>query len=227
MIAGPQVWVTELAKRFWSAVGDAPPYPRDLRAVLHWLDAVHVLEIPHLTLATAAEHFTRHNIPCPAAAHDRPLAGCFGGHGGIGVILYDPTLSPAEVRFTVAHEVAHYLRDYDAPRRRAARLGARAVEVLDGLRPPTPDERFAGILRHVALVAQTHFLDRDRTGRALTARAGEAERAADRLAYELLAPFADVYPVAVRGSATLIPHLTDNLGLPPAEAARYAVLLGV
>ncbi len=199
MIARPPVWVVELAARFWTEVGVPPPFPHDLRGPLSWLQFLHVVEIPALTLATAAEHFARHGIPCRTPADDRPLAGCFGGHRGVGVILLDATLEPAELLFTLAHEVAHYLHDYDAPRRAVeARLGSRALEVLDGSRPATVAERFAGVLRDVTIGCHTHFLDRDSRGRVLSAAAREAEEAADRLAYELLAPFAAVNVGAAR-----------------------------
>ncbi len=226
MIAGPPVWVTELAARFWATVGDPPPFPRDLRAVLCWLPELHVVGVPHLTLASAADRFARYGVPCPAGATDRPLAGCFAGHAGVGVILFDPTLAAAEVRFTLAHEVAHYLRDYDAPRRKvAARLGAAAVEVLDGRRPATADERLSGALRGIAVGRHPHFLDRDRCGRVVAPDARAAEDAADRLAFELLAPVAALASDGVPARAALAARLATEFGLPAAEAARYAAAL--
>lgn len=226
MIARPEVWVVGLAARFWAAVGDSPAFPRDLRSVLCWLPAVHVVGVPNLTLATAADHLARHGVPCRAPQADRPLAGCFGGHRWGGVILYDSALELAELLFTLAHETAHYLRDYDAERRKvAARLGPRALDVLDGLRPATPDERLAGILRGVTIGCHAHFLDRDRWGRVPTEEAREAEEAADRLAYELLAPFDAVDPEATPDRAALVARLTSVFGLPAAEAAKYAAVL--
>jgi hypothetical protein len=224
MITRPKVWVVELAARFWAAAGETP-FPRDLRGALCWLPDLHVVEVASLTLATAAEHFARHNIPCPQPAEDRALAGCFGGHRGVGVILFDPTLTPDELRFTLAHEVAHYLRDYDKPRRKlAARLGARALEVLDGLRPPTVNERLAGLLRGVQVGPYAHFLDRDRRGRPATPEAREAEDAADRLACELLAPFDAVSALGLLVRDTLA-CLGRDFGLPPREAVKYAAFL--
>ena len=226
MIARPPVWVVELAARFWATAGDPPPFPRDLRSVLPWLQSVHVIEVPHLTLATASQQFARHNVPCRPSTEDRPLAGCFGGRRGVGVILFDPTLDPTELRFTLAHEVAHYLRDYDAPRRRvASRLGERALEVLDDLRPATVNERFAGVLREVSLACHTHFLDRDRRGRVPNGAAREAEDAADRLAFELLAPFDAVASGTRPDAATLISRLVSHFGLPTSEAAKYTAVL--
>jgi hypothetical protein len=228
VIARPPVWVAELAARFWAAAGEPPPFPRDLRSVLSWLPQPHVVEVPHLTLASAAEHFARHGVPCSAPAGNRRLAGCFGGHGGVGVILLDSALEPAELLFTLAHELAHYLRDYDAPRRKAVdRLGRRVLEVLDGLRPPTVNEQLAGVLRGVAVGAHAHHLDRDRRGRTITPAAAESEAAADRLAYELLAPFDAVAALGPTSRGELADVLVSRFGLPPAEAAKYATVLGL
>jgi Zn-dependent peptidase ImmA (M78 family) len=142
------------------------------------------------------------------------------------VILLSSTLELAELLFTLAHELAHYLRDYDAPRRKVAdRLGPRALEVLDGLRPPTVNEQLAGVLRGVTAGAHTHHLDRDRRGRVVSAEAAESEAAADRLAYELLAPFEAVAALAPSGRAELVAALTSHFGLPSVEAAKYAAIL--
>jgi hypothetical protein len=227
MSARPKVGVAELAARFWAAAGEPPPFPRDLRTVLCWLPGLHLVEVSHLTLASAAEHFARHHISCAAPAEDRPLAGCFGGHRGVGVILLDSTLDPAELRFTLAHEIAHYLRDYDRPRRKAAaQLGSRVLEVLDGLREPTVNERLAGVLRGVRVGPHAHFLDRDRRGRAATQDAKEAEEAADRLAYELLAPFDELNLQAATSLSAFVSRLASEFGLPLSEAAKYATILG-
>jgi hypothetical protein len=228
MIAGPPVWVAELAARFWAAAGEPPLFPRDLRGVLCWLPSLHVVEVPHLTLASAAGRFASHGVPCNRPAEDRPLAGCFGGCRGVGVILFDPALDPAEVRFTLAHETAHYLRDFDRPRRKAAaRLGPRILEVLDGLREATVNERLAGVLRGVPVGAHLHFLDRDRWGRTVAAGADEAEAAADRLAYELLAPCSALATATFTSRAALAAHVASAFGLPPSEAAKYAAILAL
>jgi hypothetical protein len=226
VIAGPPVWVAQLTRRFWTAVGDPPPFPRDLRHVLPWLPDLHFEEVSHLTLASAAKHFARRNIPFPTTEPDRKLSGCFGASGRISLILVDSTQEFAEQRAALAHELGHYLRDYQEPRRKATeRLGTTILEVLDGVRPPTAVERLAGVLRGVTVGCHTHFLDRDRWGGVARAEVREAEDAADRLAFELLAPFDAVNAAATPERGALAVRLTADFGLPTAMAAKYATVL--
>jgi len=65
------------------------------------------------------------------------------------------------------------------------------LEVLDGRRRPGPAERLHALLGGVPVGFHTHLLARDGDGRAAGAEAA-AEREADRLAYQLLAPAAEV-----------------------------------
>jgi hypothetical protein len=66
-------------------------------------------------------------------------------------------------------------------------------------------------------------LQRDESGRPRSAAEREAEAAADRLAFELLAP-ADAVGAAT-DRAELTGRLVRDFGLPPAPAAAYAGLL--
>lgn len=226
MIVRPPVWVATLAERFWAEVGEPPDFPRNLRNVACWLTDLHVQEVPGLTLAHAAEHFTRAGIPCPAPPIDRPLRGCFGSHCGAHHILIDPTDTPDQLRFTYAHELAHFLRDCREVRRQAvATFGPGILEVLNGLRPATFDERLSGVLRGVTIGAHTHFLDRDDWGQITDESAREAEEAADQLTFELLAPFDAVNPASCPSRAALTDRLISTFGLPAPAAAQYAAQL--
>jgi hypothetical protein len=104
-----------------------------------------------------------------------------------------------------------------------ARLGPGVLEVLDGVRLPTPAERLHGLLARVAVGGHTHLLERDPTGRARGAEA-EAEDAADRLALEILAPAAEVRARAA-DPATARTVLAVDFGLPAGWAEAYADLL--
>ena len=215
----PPVWAAELAARFWADAGDPPPFPRDLAGPLQAALLLSVIRIPGLSLASAADAARSSGYPFPPVEADRPLCGCLVARGETGLILVEADDPPAEQRFSVAHELAHFLRDHDAPRRKVlARLGRDAADLLARGRPPTPELRVAAAFRGVPLGRSVHLLDRDRRGRPTSREAAEAEAAADRLAWELLAPFKAV----AAGSGDLVGRLVTLFGLPPGPAAEYA-----
>jgi hypothetical protein len=171
---------------------------------------VTVIERPGLSLGVIREWLARRsNVVVPGP--DRRVRGCLVAHGGFGFVFVDAADPPAERRFTLAHELAHYLRDVWRPRRRAAaKLGPGITEVLDGRRPPTPDERLHAVLRGLPAGPVVHLLG---CGDEESPEVRAAEAAADRLAFELLAPAG-----AVSGPA----DLEARFGLPPGKAAAYA-----
>jgi hypothetical protein len=135
-----------------------------------------------------------------------------------------------EQRFSLAHELAHFLRDYWRPRQLAReRLGAQALDVLDGKRPPTPAERLGALLGGVPLGFHMHLMDRDAQRRPVDPESNDAERCADRLGCELLAPAEHVAAHALArseaSSKSLVDLLCSYYGLPKVEAKRYACQL--
>jgi hypothetical protein len=215
------IWVHELAAYFWGKAGTPPAFPRDLGSAAATGFPLSVVALPGLTLDAVRGRLARSGIPCRADEPDRPLRGCLVSRGGAGFVFVDASDPPAERRFSVAHEVAHFLRDYDAVRRAAARrVGPAAVEVLDGLRPATAGERVRAVFAAVPVTAHVHLLRRDDGGRPRSTVEREAEAAADRLAFELLAPAA-----LLRGSEGIAARLEAEFGLPPAAAAAYAAIL--
>ena len=211
------VWVADLTDRFWRAVGPPPPFPRDLHDGATACGLV-IVARPGLTLETVRGYLSRWLVVA-ADVPDRSLRACLFTHAGRGFVFLDAADPVAERRFSLAHELAHFLRDADAPRRKlTAALGADAAMVLDGS-PPTPDQRLGAVLRGVSLAAHVHLLNRDAAGRPRSPAEREAEAAADRLAGELLAPanLFDGQPAeAIRA------RLEGEFGLPPGPAADYA-----
>jgi hypothetical protein len=160
-------------------------------------------------------------VGCPTDEPDRPLRACLVTRAGCGFVFVDADDPPAERRFSVAHEVAHFLRDYDAVRRAAVRaLGPAVLEVFDGRRPATAEERAHAVFRDVRVAAHVHLLRRDDAGRPKTPTERDAEAAADRLAFELLAP------VELVGDGDDVrSRLEGEFGFAPGPAAAYAAVL--
>jgi hypothetical protein len=131
--------------------------------------------------------------------------------------------------FSLAHELAHFLRDYWQPRRLAGRrLGAGIVEVFDGKRPTTPAERVRALLAGVPVGVHAHLMERGPRRQRLPPDVALAEEEADRLAYKLLAPAGPVLLRAGAGAgdqARVAVVLREDFGLAPARADEYARLL--
>jgi hypothetical protein len=217
------VWCIDLAASFWLKVGPPPPFPRDLRQSISALP-LSVIELPRLSVSLIRCWFERIELPIPLDEPDRPLRACLVAWFGEGFAFLDSLDEPLEKAFSLAHELAHFLRDYLSLREIAAkRLGKAVIEVLDGQRPATQDERLHSVLRNVRLGPFTHLLTRDESGRTPTPVEWEAEIAADRLAFELLAPADDVGEAADRRE--LVARLVREFGLPPLAAERYAATL--
>jgi hypothetical protein len=218
------VWCADLAARFWAAAGSPPPFPRDLGDAATGALPLSVIDEPSLSVAAVSRWFAATGIRVPLDEPDRPLRGCLVAWRGVGFAFVEALDDAAERRFSLAHELGHFLRDYWHPRETAvARLGTRVVEVLDGHRPPTRDERLHAILRNVPVGPFTHLLRRDESGRPLSLAERQAESAADRLAFELLAPVAALGDIG--RPAKLVERLVCEFGLPRAPAGRYAALL--
>jgi hypothetical protein len=183
-----------------------------------------VIAMPGVSVARVRAWFERLALPVPLDEPDRPLRACLVAWRGDGFAFLDTLDDPSERAFSLAHELSHFLRDYLRPRETVAeRLGPGALEVLDGIRAPTLTEQLRALLRHVPLGPFAHLLRRDESGRPLSQAEREAEAAADRLAFELLAPADSVGAGTDR--AELTARLVRDFGLPPAPAATYAGLL--
>jgi hypothetical protein len=224
------VWVRELAASFWSAAGGPPPPARDLRGpTVRALPLTSIL-LPDLCVAEVREWLRRNCVPCALHTTERPLRACLVARSGHGAVFLDGNDNTDEQRFSLAHELAHFLHDYQLPRLEAVqRYGPGVLEVFDGKRPPRQDERIHALLAAVPIGFQVHLMDRQ-DGRIVDTGTRRIEADADRLAFQLLAPEDEVL-AAVAGVAegerreAIRELLHDIYGLPPGPAARYAASL--
>ena len=227
--------IQRVAQEFWESVGDPEPFPRDLEAAVLWALPLAVFKVPRLWVSDVREWMLTRHIHFPFDASDRPLHGCLVARGGHGCVLLNGTDNEGELRFSLAHESAHFILDYLRPRQRAAqRLGASILEVFDGLRPPTAQERTHAILSHLPIGFHTHLMERSGNGLMGCDQAGVSEGGADLLALELLAPEVEVR-LRVRHSrlTSRQQKLTEiasqtlqrDFGLPSGIASGYAQYL--
>jgi len=211
--------------------GGPEPFPRSLRLPVAVALPATVVLLPRLSVAGISTWLADQDVACSLSSVDRPLRACLVARYGHGVIFLDGTDSEDEQRFSLAHEVAHFLHDYWHPRQHAAeRLGSGVLDAMDGFRPPRHDERIHAILARVSIDFHTHLMERTPDGHRPDAVVDEAERDADRLAFELLAPLDTLADKAAQLTAAerriaLRRHLATAYGLPPTQASAYADLI--
>ena len=221
---------SDLVRDFWIAAGGEEPFPRTLEGALGMALPVTLVRLPGLHTDAARAWLRARRRDLLLAVPSRPLHGCLIAHRGNGIIFVDAADSLDEQRFSLAHEIAHFLVDYILPRRRAlALLGDDFVDVLDGRRSATAGERLASLFQGHSTRPHVSLMQRSVAGSdALTV--WQIEHRADRVALALLAPPEEVLAIAQgntleerRGCAERA--LTRDYGLPPTPAQRYAAEL--
>jgi hypothetical protein len=221
------LWASELAQAFWAKARETEPFPRNLRRPIAQALPLAVVLLAELSVRGALQWLQNSGIVCAISGEDRPLRGCLFARHGHGIVLVDGSDGDAQLRFSIAHELAHFLRDYWGLRRRICnRLGAAALEVLEGERSPTSQERLHALLQDVPLGFHLHLMERNSDGKPATSSIAESEKDADRLAFELLAPAEHVLAAGepVSGHA-LVHKLRHVYGLPGIQASQYASVL--
>jgi hypothetical protein len=219
-------WVAELTEAFWTSAGENEPFPRNLHRAVARALPLSVVLLPRLSVGVALVWLQKCGLVCELPGDDRPLRACLIARRGHGIALVDGSDDDCEQRFSIAHELAHFLRDYWSVRNRLRKsLGLAALEVMDGERPPTIEEQLQSILRDVPLGFHLHLMERDSEGNPASGTIATAEEDADRLAYELLAPAASVLADGLVSHQALSQRLQHVYGLPRNQAVRYARIL--
>lgn len=232
--------LTRLVDEYWEALPYGPePFPRDLIGSASLALPLAIRELPCLSLTEVHAWLSARGIADPIEGRrtkdgDRRLRGCLLAYSGHGFVLVDGSDPDDDKRFTIAHELAHFLLDYQLPRRRAIEaLGEEIIPVLDNTRLPTRIERLHAILGAVPIGLHIDLMERTSVGGYTSRATAGAEEQADRLALELLAPAADawasimgqpeaqgeVYAAHLKRSAEA---LRQEYGLPYKQAQEYA-----
>ena len=225
------LWVAELVRAFWTEAGLSESFPRELRRPIARALPVSLILLPRLSLDSVRAWLRENGVVYPCDERDRPLRACLVAFRGHGLIFLDGTDAANEQRFSLAHELAHFLRHYWQPRKLACRrLGEQVAEVFDGERPPTLQERLHSLLKNAPLGFHLHLMQRGPRREVLTVAVARAEEEADQAAYELLAPAVDVLAQTGTvqgdaGRARLVEVLQTVFGLPQEQATDYGRLL--
>lgn len=226
--------IENTAQEFWALVGTTPSYPCNIKAAITLTLPLELYPIAGLRVKDVLDWAERIRLNCLIRGRDRRLHGCLIADRGKGTIFFDTRDHEHEQRFTLAHELAHFLLDYQAPRQRAlAILGETILPVLDGDRPPSLAERLHAVLSTVPLGVMCHLMERPDEGLPSNAVIDVEDRA-NRLALELLAPALPLQKfmenaATPRGFGARLTFLTEQLitqyGLSQVIASSYAQYL--
>lgn len=179
----------ELVDEFWRKCGEVEPYPRSLERSLALATPVALVKLPRLKLLDIEMWLQRRGVPFRFECESRLVRGCLVAYRGQGMIFVDGADPEDERRFTLAHEIGHFLMDYWQPRQVAIeKLGPAIIDVVDGVRPPTVSERVSALLASVPLRVYTDLMERDKRLDDLSGALWQVEDQADRIALALLAP---------------------------------------
>lgn len=177
---------------FWQRYGKDETFPRNIERLVALALPLTIIRLPQLTMRSVENWLRQRGVPFRFGCQSRTIRGCLVAFAGRGLIFVDAEDSEEEQRFTAAHEIGHFLVDYWLLRQKAIRkFGPNIADVIDGLRRPTPTERFS------ALIISTRIgIYADLMGRAgdepQNSEVWEIEDRADSIALELLAPKAEV-----------------------------------
>lgn len=223
------VLVARLCEEFWQRSGETAGLPRNLEPAIAFALPLSVTRLPALWADDVQRWLDQHGLAADVGPR-RQLHACLIAARGNGHILLDGRDDAAQQRFSIAHEVGHFLLHCWEPRQRLlATLGPALLPVLNGERPPDTRERSEAILAGLALGTDLHLMQRGVSG-TICGSTAVAECDADELALELLAPEAAVLgmlPSIAAGrpyrerehAAELL--LRNSFGLPNPVAARY------
>jgi hypothetical protein len=222
--------IQRIADEFWTAVGWMEPFPRQLETAVLWALPLAIFKLPRLWISDIESWLSERGISFHVGTGNRPLHGCLLAYGGRGCVLLNGADSSEDLRFSLAHEAAHFILDYFNPRQLAVKqLGPAILEVFDGRRLPTVKERVHAILGRVPVGFHAHLMEREENG--AMGLICELEDSADLLAVELLAPQCEI-----RMKVCHLGHLKDQVevtaqilqkdfGLPQKVAGVYACWL--
>jgi hypothetical protein len=223
-VSGDQV--KNAVEFFWRQAGQDEPFPRSLEAAAAWGLPVAIVKLPRLWIADIQGELQKCGISWAAPTVPTCLRGFMLAFRGKGFLFIDGSDPTAEQRYSLAHEIAHFLVDYYLPRLEAIeKLGVEIIAVLDGDREPTLRERVHAALSAAKIGAYEHIARREQ----LTTP--EREDVADAVAVELLAPSPAIW-LRIRGwvpsvsaimARELLREVLDNeFGLPGFAASGVA-----
>lgn len=215
---------------FWNSSGFTPSFPVEIERCIAICLPVAIIRLPKLSLRYIERWLNNHNVSFSFNCNNRLIRGCLLAFKGSGLIFVDGSDPLNEIRFSIAHETAHFLIDYWFPRQKAKKFfGNNILDVLDGFRPPEINENLSSLLSYIPIGYHKDVIERENQNDEQAFRTWKIESRADRLAYSLLAPQREVmkgisldHPNYETRKYNLSERLISQFDLPVDAAGEYA-----
>lgn len=230
-----QSQLSNIAEEFWLITGQKYHPPYDIIGAVALSLPIDIVCLSELSVRGVQDWLLKKGINISININDRDLHGFILTSRGSALIFVNGSDSEDERRFTVAHEVSHFLLDYNIPRSRILdKLGTQVKDVVDGIREPTLLEQVNGIINGLSVEPFTHLLEKYGDGSFEQVKIFQSENNADFLALELLAPRQKVVAQVLRSNSKpsfdvfrekVHKVLVKKYGLPDSIAQDYAVSL--
>lgn len=194
------------------------------------VDRLLVKYIRNLTRRGIEAWLNRSQIKVHLPMPDQALYGFLYVQNEMVIIFLEADADPKERKFTLAHELAHYLLEYVWPQQQAIRvLGQGAASLFSKRRLPDLKERVWGTLHDLPLYPRKDLLSNKQMDAAGRLALAAAENNADMLAFELMAPFELLRSCEQQGNHRATFMYIHNLlqtvfDFPPTQAQIYAQL---
>lgn len=215
-------WLVDGVAMFWTPSEAPNSYPRDLELPILLNLPLGIIEIEGLSVELLNDWLRTFDIDVLRNVADRRLRGCLMAYAGVGLIVVDATDDAQERRESLAHEAGHFLSDYLLPRRYLETYAPELVDIIDGVRDAEESDRLQAVLAQVQLGMHLKLFERTAGGGFINVQSDVSEESAARLAWEILAPAAEVKR-AFNGSKgeELREVLEVRFGLSPMIASEY------
>lgn len=224
--------IERIAREFWSTTDEKYRVNFDIAGAVEHLPAIDVIHIDRLSPGKVEDWLKDMSIEIQFGVNDRNLHGILFIRNEHACMFLDKADSETQQRFTIAHEMSHYLLDYQLPKERAMlELGTGIKEVLNGNVKATEYQLVLSLIKGVDIEPYTVLIEKKGQGSFSSWTNYNAENEADYLALELLAPRARVISDTISSTKRLtysqfnrksLELLTCKYGIPSDIAKQYA-----
>jgi Zn-dependent peptidase ImmA (M78 family) len=221
-----------IAREFWSTVDQKHRETYDIVSAVNDTLTINLILIKNLSIKKMEDWLISIGKYENFGIDDRSLHGFLMIKNGNICMFVEESEDQSQQRFTVAHEVSHYLLDYQLPKERAIlALGKEIEDVLNGNLPPTDTQLALSVIKGVNISPYTFMIEKNGNGSFFNWSNFNSENEADYLAMELLAPRARIvnetfssikrrsYSQFIRKSEEI---LISHYKIPPDIARHYA-----